>query len=120
MIQGGAVSLVAVAAIFLSNIPEGLSSAAGMKKAGRSASYVFGLWLGIAFISGLASLVGYGVFSGFSQDVIAATEAVAAGAILAMIADTMVPEAFEIAHDYAGLITVMGFLAAFILSKLGD
>jgi ZIP family zinc transporter len=120
MIQGGAVSLVAVAAIFLSNIPEGLSSAAGMKKAGRSASYVFGLWLGIAFISGLASLVGYGVFSGFSQDVIAATEAIAAGAILAMIADTMVPEAFEIAHDYAGLITVMGFLAAFILSKLGD
>lgn len=119
MIGGGAVSMVAVVAIFLSNVPEGLSSAAGMKKARRSAAYVFGLWTGIAVISGVASLVGYAVFSGFSPGVIAATEAVAAGAILAMISDTMIPEAFEVAHDYAGLITVAGFLAAFVLSKLG-
>lgn len=120
MIQGAGVSLVAVIAIFLSNIPEGLSSAAGMKRAGRSAAYVFGLWTAIALISGIASLIGYSVFSGFSKEVIAATEAVAAGAILAMIADTMVPEAFELAHDYAGLITVAGFLASFVLSKLGN
>src|SRR3954454_9853163 len=58
MIRGGAVSWVAVIAIFLSNIPEGLSSAAGMKRAGRSAAYVFGLWTGIAVISGVASLIG--------------------------------------------------------------
>jgi zinc transporter, ZIP family len=119
MIQGGAVSAVAVAAIFISNIPEGLSSSAGMKKAGRSALYVFGVWAGIAVISALASLAGYAVFSGFSADVIAATIAVAAGAILAMLADTMMPEAFDEAHDFAGLITVLGFLAAFILTKLG-
>lgn len=118
MIAGGAVSWVAVIAIFLSNVPEGLSSSAGMKSAGHSATYVFGLWTGIALISGLSSLVGYAVFSHFSPEVIAATQAVAAGAILAMIADTMIPEAFEIAHDYAGLITVAGFLAAFVLSKL--
>src|SRR3954464_14256555 len=62
MIHGGAVSLVAVVAIFLSNIPEGLSSAAGMKKAGRSARYIFGVWCGIAAISGLAALAGYSVF----------------------------------------------------------
>jgi ZIP family zinc transporter len=119
MIAGGAVSWVAVVAIFLSNVPEGLSSAAGMKRAGRSALYVFGLWTGIAVISGIAAWVGYALFSGFSREVIAATEAVAAGAILAMISDTMIPEAFEVAHDFAGLITVAGFLAAFILSKLG-
>lgn len=119
MIRGGAVSWVAVAAIFLSNIPEGLSSAAGMKKAGRSALYVFGVWAAIALVSGFAALIGYAMFSGLSKEVIAATEAVAAGAILAMIADTMIPEAFEVAHDYAGLITVAGFLAAFVLSKLG-
>lgn len=119
MIGGGTVSLVAVIAIFLSNVPEGLASAAGMKKAGRSAAYVFGIWAGIALVSGAASLAGYTVFSGFSPGVIAATQAVAAGAILAMIADTMIPEAFEQAHDYAGLITVAGFLAAFALSKLG-
>jgi ZIP family zinc transporter len=110
--------MVAVVAIFLSNVPEGLSSAAGMKRAGRSAVYVFGIWSGIAIASGIAAFAGYAVFSAFSAAVVAATLAVAAGAILSMIADTMVPEAFEIAHDYAGLITVLGFLAAFTLSKL--
>jgi ZIP family zinc transporter len=119
MIEGGAVSLVAVVAIFMSNLPEGLSSAAGMKKAGRTARYVFGVWAGIALISGVAALAGYAVFSGFSPDVIAGTTAVAAGAILAMLADTMIPEAFETAHDFAGLITVIGFLVAFVISKLG-
>ena len=118
MIGGGAVSAVAVAAIFLSNVPEGLSSSAGMKKAKRSARYVFSVWTGIAVISGLASLAGYSIFSHFSQEVIAGTTAVAAGGILAMLADTMMPEAFEEAHDLAGFITVAGFLAAFVLSKL--
>lgn len=118
MIAGGAVSSVAVVAIFLSNIPEGLSSSAGMKKAHRSASYIFGVWASIALISGVSALVGYAVFSRFSADTIAATTAVAAGAILAMLSDTMIPEAFEEAHDFAGLITVLGFLAAFVLTKL--
>ncbi|HEY0419205.1 MAG TPA: hypothetical protein VGC80_06765 [Acetobacteraceae bacterium] len=119
MLQGGAVSTVAVAAIFLSNIPEGLSSAAGMKRAGRSATYVFGVWIAIAAVSGIAAWVGYAVFRDFSQDVVAATTAVAAGAILSMLADTMVPEAFEKTHNATGLITVLGFLAAFVLSKMG-
>jgi ZIP family zinc transporter len=119
MLKGGVVSTVAVAAIFLSNVPEGLSSAAGMKKAGRSVAYVFGIWGGIALLSGVASLVGYTVFQHFSSEVVAATTAVAAGAILAMLVDTMIPEAFEVAHDFAGLITVAGFLAAFALSRLG-
>jgi ZIP family zinc transporter len=119
LIGGGAVGWVAVTAIFLSNVPEGLSSAAGMKKAGRSAAYVFGLWGGIALVSGVAATIGYAVFAGMSAAVVAGITAVAAGAILAMIADTMIPEAFEAAHEYAGLVTVAGFLAAFALSKLG-
>ena len=119
MLQGGKVSMVAVIAIFLSNIPEGLSSAAGMKKAGRGAAYIFGIWGGIAAISGVAALVGYTVFSHFNSEIIAATTAIAAGAILSMLADTMIPEAFETAHEFAGLITVAGFLAAFVLTKMG-
>jgi ZIP family zinc transporter len=119
LIGGGAVSWVAVVAIFLSNIPEGLSSSAGMKHAHRSATYVFGLWGAIAVASGVAALLGYSVFSRLSPEVIAATTAVAAGAILAMLSDTMIPEAFEVAHDFAGLITVLGFLLAFVLTKLG-
>ncbi len=118
MIKGGAVSWVAVVAIFLSNLPEGLSSAAGMKKAGRKASYVFAVWIGIALVSGIAAFVGYTVFAHFSAEIIAATTAVAAGAILAMLADTMIPEAFENGHKYSGFITVLGFLAAFMLTKM--
>ena len=102
----------------LTNLPEGLSSAAGMKKVGRSPRYIFGVWGAIALTSGIAALVGYVVFRQSSEEVIAATTAVAAGAILAMLADTMIPEAFESAHDFAGLTTVCSFLASFILSKL--
>jgi ZIP family zinc transporter len=117
LLRGGAVSSVAVLAVFLSNIPEGLSSAAGMRKAGRPGRYVFGVWIGIALVSGLAALLGYAVFRHFSAAVVAGTTAIAAGAILAMLVDTMIPEAFATAHDFAGLITVLGFLAAFVLTK---
>ncbi|MBD2715823.1 ZIP family zinc transporter [Microvirga sp. STR05] len=118
MLAGGAVSMVAVVAIFLSNLPEGLSSASGMRKAGRPAHYVLLLWAGIALVSGASSLLGYTVFSHFSNEVVAATMAVSAGAVLAMIADTMIPEAFEVAHNFTGLITVLGFLVSFFLSKM--
>jgi ZIP family zinc transporter len=119
MLGGGSVGGVAVIAIFLSNIPEGLSSSVGMRQAMRPVGYVFGVWTSITIASGLAALVGYSVFQGFSAGVIAATTATAAGAILAMLVDTMIPEAFAEAHDFAGLVTVVGFLAAFTLSKLG-
>jgi ZIP family zinc transporter len=119
LLQGKGVSLVTVAAVFLSNIPEGLSSAAGMRRAGRSGTYVFGVWGGIALASGLAALVGNVALSGASPDLIAATTAVAAGAILTMLVDTMIPEAFAETRGYSGLITVVGFLIAFVLSKLG-
>ena len=90
-----------------------------MKKAKRSATYIFTIWVAIALISGIASLCGFVIFANFNSEVIAATTAVAAGAILSMISDTMIPEAFEVAHNYAGLITVLGFLSAFVLSKYG-
>ena len=118
MIAGGAVSTAAVIAIFLSNLPEGMSSSAGMKKAGRSGKYIFTVWTAIAIISGIASLVGYSVFRLFSTEVISATVAVAAGAILTMLSNTMMPEAFEEGHDFVGIITVLGFLAAFLLTKM--
>ncbi|MEU8179742.1 ZIP family zinc transporter [Micromonospora sp. NPDC049044] len=116
LLSGGTVSLVTVAAVFLSNVPEGLSSAAGMRQAGRSRRYVFLLWTGIALISGVAALLGNTVLGGAPPEVLAGITALAAGAILAMITDTMVPEAFEDAHLLVGLITVAGFLTAFALS----
>lgn len=118
LLRGGAVGLVAVIAVFLSNIPEGLSSSAGMKAEGRKLAFVMLLWTVITVVSGLASFIGYVAFDGVDPGIVAAVQATAAGAILSMVVDTMVPEAFEGTHDYAGLIAVAGFLAAFALSKL--
>jgi len=119
LLAGGGVSLPTVVAIFISNIPEGLSSSAGMRASGRSAKYVFVLWSGIALCSGLAAIVGYAVCGEFSVQTQAAITAVAAGGILSMLAETMIPEAFAGAHDYAGFITCAGFAAAFALSMAG-
>ena len=119
LLGGHGVSVTTVVAIFLSNLPEGLSSAAGMRKAGRSARYVFGVWGSIALASGVSAIVGNLLFAGLPAGIVAATQAAAAGAILTMLADTMIPEAFEEAHDFAGLLTVAGFVASFALSRAG-
>lgn len=119
LLAGGTVSWVAVAAVFLSNVPEGLSSAAGMKRAGRSRGYIFGVWGGIACVSGLAALLGYLAFRDVAPGAVAAITAVAGGAILAMLSETMIPEAAEGAHRATGILTACGFLIAFLLSKLG-
>ncbi|MFI0356041.1 ZIP family metal transporter [Actinomadura sp. 9N407] len=116
LLTGGAVSAVTVIAVFISNVPEGLSSASGMRRSGRGPRYVFGLWTGIAVLSGLAAVLGYTVLGDASGSVMAAITALAAGAMLTMIADTMIPEAFEDAHLLSGLITVAGFLTAFSLT----
>lgn len=118
LLGGGAVSVTTVVAVFISNVPEGLSSAAGMRRAGRSPVYVFGMWGAIALVSGLAAMLGYGVLGDAPDEVLAAITALAGGAILSMIADTMLPEAFEDAHLWTGLIAVLGFLAAFSLAQL--
>jgi ZIP family zinc transporter len=117
LLHGGGVGVPVLVAIFISNLPEGLSSAAGMKRNGRSARYVFGVWAGIAIASGLAGLVGCLLLQDANADTIALITATAAGAILAMIADTMIPEAFERTHMYAGLLATLGFLVAFTVSR---
>lgn len=116
LLGGKTVSLVTVGAVFLSNVPEALSSAAGMRHAGRSRRWVFTLWTLIALATGLSAVAGYVLLGDASPAALAAITALAAGGILAMIIDTMVPEAFENAHLLAGLITVVGFLIAFAVA----
>ena len=118
LLGGGGVGVPVLVAIFISNVPEGLSSSAGMKRAGRSATYVFGVWGGIALASGLAALLGALLLDDASAATVAVITAVAAGAILAMIADTMIPEAFEKTHAWTGIITAVGFLIAFSIERL--
>jgi ZIP family zinc transporter len=119
LIGGHGIGIAVLAAVFISNVPEGLSSAAGMKSAGRGARYVFGVWSGIALLSGGAALLGNLALRTASPATIAVITAVAAGAILAMIADTMIPEAFERTELYTGLIATVGFLTAFVIEHLG-
>lgn len=119
LLGGGGVGVPVLAAIFISNLPEGLSSSAGMKRNGRSAGYVFGVWTGIAVASGVAGALGVLALQGASGEAVAAITALAAGAILAMIADTMIPEAFERAHLLTGLIATVGFLTSFVIERAG-
>lgn len=120
LLGGGSVSTAVLAAVVISNIPEGLSSAAGMKRAGRGAGYIFGVWSSIALASAAAAAIGYLALGTASPETVAVITAVAAGAILTMIADTMIPEAFERTHLFTGLITSLGFLTAFALSRHGS
>ncbi|MCG8927156.1 ZIP family metal transporter [Lentzea sp. CC55] len=119
LLGGGGVGVAMLAAVVISNVPEGLSSVAGMKRAGRGAGYVFGVWGAIAVASGVSAALGNVLLDGASPQLIAVITAVAAGAILAMIADTMIPEAYERARLYTGLCTTAGFLTAFVVERLG-
>jgi zinc transporter, ZIP family len=117
--QGGAVSIPLLFAVAVSNIPEGLASAAGMKHEGRSARYVFGVWGGIAVISGVAAMLGFIVLVNAPSEAIAIVTTIAAGGILAMIANTMIPEAFAADRSFTGLWSALGFALAFALYQLG-
>jgi ZIP family zinc transporter len=118
LVGGHGVGVGVLVAIVISNLPEGLSSAAGMKRSGRSAGYVFGVWGGIAVASGIAALLGYLLLQGTSPETVAVITAVAAGAILAMVTDTMIPEAFERTHLYAGLVATVGFMVSFAIGRV--
>jgi ZIP family zinc transporter len=119
LLGGGGIGVTMLAAVVISNVPEGLSSVAGMKQAGRTPGYVFGVWGAIAVASGLSAALGNLLLDDASPQLIAVITAVAAGAILAMIADTMIPEAYERARLYTGLCTTAGFLTAFVVERLG-
>jgi zinc transporter, ZIP family len=117
LLGGHGVGVPVLAAIAISNLPEGLSSSAGMKANGRSARYVFGVWVSIAVASGLAGLVGCLVLDGAADSTISVITAIAAGAILTMVADTMIPEAYARTHLLTGLVVTLGFITAFALTR---
>ncbi len=116
---GVAIGKAVLIGFFLANIPEGLASASGMKKSGRSATYIFGVWGGITLLTGIAGMLGYAVFASFPVTIISFITALAAGGIMSMVAETMIPEAFEEAQSFIGLITATGFLMFFLLMKTG-
>ncbi len=117
LLGGGGVGVAVVAAVFLSNVPESLSAATGLQKAGHSKRWILGLWIAVALVSALAAALGYQLLGGASEDVVAGIQAFAAGAILVMLADTMMPEGFQHGGKAVGLVTALGFALAFFLSN---
>lgn len=116
LLSGGGVGVAMVAAVFLSNIPESMSATTGLKASGRSTGWILGLWSLVVAASTLASVLGYALLGGASEETVAFIQTFAAGAILTMLADTMMPEAVEHAGRMVGLLTVLGFAVAFFLS----
>ncbi|MDH4554808.1 hypothetical protein E8F11_06390 [Pseudomonas sp. BN417] len=118
LLDGGEVSLLMLVAIFLANLPEGLASAAGLREEKRSGALVFGLWGVIALLSGLAAMAGPGLFAELPPLWLAFALGFSAGAVLCMLVDTLIPEAFETTHAWTGLITLAGFMTAFALDHI--
>ena len=103
------VPLALVVAFSAGNLPEALSSAAGMRLAGRSYTYIFLLWSVIAIGAAAAVAAGYVAFSSLSEAWPPRVQAFGAGALLAMTAETMIPEAFHNSPRFSGLLAAFGF-----------
>jgi ZIP family zinc transporter len=118
LLGGAGVSVAVIAAVFLSNLPAAIAATTGLRSGGWRSSRIIGLWVLVALVSGVASLLGYAVFDSAGPGALAFVLAFAGGAILTMLADTMMPEAFEHGGKLVGLLTTLGFGLAFALTRL--
>ena len=112
----GTGGLALLAAIFVSNLPEALVGASSMRSQGKSAGAIMGLWTACAILLVIAVVVGAGPLSGSDPKAISLPLAFAAGAVIASLADTLMPEAFEHGGPAVALSTAAGFVLSFILS----
>lgn len=117
LLDGEGLSTTLLAAIFLSNLPEAMAATVGLMNQGRSKGRIFAMWSVVALVCALSSAAGFALLDGASNNSIAFVEAFAAGAILTMLTDTMMPEAFEHGGALAGLSTTFGFTLAFLIAS---
>jgi ZIP family zinc transporter len=115
---GDGVSTGLLVAIFVSNLPEAIGSASEMERAGSERSKILGMWAAVAVICVLATVAGYGIADIASGELTATIDGFAAGALLVMLIDSMIPEAARDAGRVAGLVTTIGFAVAMALSSV--
>ena len=113
-----ALSFSLLAGLFFSNYPEALSSSSGMRQQGMKFSTILIMWTILMLMTGLLSALGSIYFAGVSDAVFAFTQGVAAGAMLTMIAQTMLPEAYIKGGEVVGFSTLLGFLTAIFFKTL--
>jgi ZIP family zinc transporter len=125
LLDGGSVGFPILAAVFISNLPEAISSSRGLHRQGVTTGNVLRTWALVCLVSALAAALGYGLLTGGSDDITGLLQAFAGGAVLMMLTDTMIPEAYKleakgsaIARSGIGLFTVLGFALAYLLSTL--
>lgn len=116
MLGGNTVSVAMLMAVFISNVPEAIAATTGLGAGGWSRFRIMCLWLLIALVCGIASLAGFALLENASNATEAFINMFAGGAILVMLADTMIPEAVEHGGKLAGLVNVMGFALAASIS----
>lgn len=118
LLEDGGLGVAVVGAVFLSNVPEGLSASVGFAARGYSRRYIYAVWALVVLATAATAALGNGLLGGAPDLAVALIEAFAAGAVLTMLADTMMPEAFERGGNLVGLATVLGFGASFVLATL--
>jgi zinc transporter, ZIP family len=114
--EGSGVTVALVVGVFVSNIPESLSATTGLRTAGWGTGRVFGLWSAVVVASVVAAVAGWLLLGTMPTGAGAFALAFAGGALLVMLADTLMPEAYELAGRNAGLLTALGFAFGFALS----
>ena len=115
LVGGGTVSLAMLVAVFMSNLPEAAAGTVGMRSSGWSRTKVFLLWTAIALVCALASAAGYVLLGDLSRLWLSSVQAFAGGAILMMLANSMIPEAYEHGGKLAGVFTVLGFAVSVLV-----
>jgi ZIP family zinc transporter len=115
LVGGGSVSLAMLVAVFISNLPEAAAGTAGMRSSGWSRTKIFLLWTAIALVCALASAAGYALLGDLSRFWLSSVQAFAGGAILMMLANSMIPEAYEHGGKLAGVFTVLGFAVSVLV-----
>lgn len=118
LFEGGAISISMLVAVFISNLPESIAGTSGMKSGGWGRGKIFLLWFIIAVVCGLSTVAGFALFEGVDVKWLSFIQAFAGGAILLMLSNTMIPEAYEYGGKPAGVFTVLGFATSVVVVVL--
>jgi zinc transporter, ZIP family len=118
LLSGEGLSVALFVAVFLSNLPEAISATTGFIRDGKQPRPILAMWGSVVLVSAIAAGLGFAFFDSASPSTIAFVQAFAAGAILTMLADSMMPEAFKYARTVAGLATTLGFAVAFAIATI--